>query len=260
MDDYIAGLAFVATLVAASTIIQIKNNRYRRLQKEHQRMLTNIRLIQNRLKKREDDLDKLQRSSAKLLKWRDRAHDLEEELKVTKSAHDYVSAKRLEYLEGFIESIAQKEPNALFLMTFLPKGKRTFEDKLDQMLESAEFEMIIVSPWIKKQMWERIRGPIERFARKGGSLKVFMRGCKSDFTFGLSDDVREEIERFGGRIIFIGQLHAKLYLVDRKEAIVTSANLTKGGIESNYEAGIWLNDPKIIKDICEFTDDLYNLR
>ncbi len=260
MDDYLAGIAFVATLVAASTIIQLNNNRYRQLQKEHQRMLMSIRSLQDRLRKRESDLDKLQKRSASLLKWRDRAYGLEEELKATKSTQEYASSKRLEYLEGFIGSIAQKEPDALFLMTFLPKGKRTFEDKLDQMLESAEFEIIIVSPWIKMQMWERIRGPIERFARKGGSLKVFMRGCKSDFTFGLSDDVREEIEDIGGAIIFLSQLHAKLYLVDKKEAIVASANLTKGGIESNYEAGVWLNDPIIIKDICEFTDDLYRLR
>ncbi len=260
MDDYLAGLTFVATLVAASTIIQLKNSRYRQLQMEHQRILMRLQAAQNRLKERENDLDKLQRSTAKLLKWRDRAYGLEEELKATKSTQEYASAKRLEYLEGFIGSIPQEKPDALFLMTFMPKGRRTFEDKLDQMLESAKFEIIIVSPWIKRQMWDRIRGSIERFVRKGGSLRVFMRGAKSDFTFGLSDDIGEEIERLGGVIIFISQLHAKLYLVDRKEAIVASANLTKGGIESNYEAGVWLNDPKIVEDICEFTDDLYNLR
>lgn len=259
MNDYLTGLTFVATLVAASTIIQLKNSRCRQLLKENQRMLITIQSMRDNLRKREEDLDKLQRSSAKLLKWRDRAHGLEEELKATKVSQEYASSKRLEYLEDFVESIAKKEPNVLFIITFLPKGKRTFEDKLDQMLESAEFEIIIVSPWIKRQMWERIRGSIERFVRKGGSLKVFMRGCKSDFSLGLSDDVTEEIKRMGGTIIFIGQLHAKVYLVDRKEAIVASANLTKGGIESNYEAGVWLNDPKIIKDICEFTDDLYNL-
>ncbi len=260
MDEYLAGLAFVAALVGASTIIQLKNSRFRQLQVEHQRTLASLRAVQSRLRERENDLDKLQRSTAKLLKWRDRAHGLEEELKATKSTKEYASAKRLEYLEGFIDSIARGKPDALFLTTFMPKGRRTFEDKLDQMLESAKFEVVIVSPWIKRPMWDRIRATIERFIREGGSLKVFMRGTISDFSLGLSDDVEKEIKRLGGEIIFINQLHAKLYLVDRSEAIVASANLTKGGIESNYEAGIWLNDPKIIKDICEFTDDLYNLR
>jgi phosphatidylserine/phosphatidylglycerophosphate/cardiolipin synthase-like enzyme len=45
----------------------------------------------------------------------------------------------------------------------------------------------------------------------------------------------------GGEIILVKQLHNKLYLVDRKEAIVALANLTRGGIEGNIEAGIWSN-------------------
>ena len=68
---------------------------------------------------------------------------------------------------------------------------------------------------------------------------------------------RNEVRSLGGEVLFVSQLHAKIYLVDRKEAIVTSANLTKGGIEDNYEAGIWLNDPNVLKEICAFIDDLY---
>jgi hypothetical protein len=40
-------------------------------------------------------------------------------------------------------------------------------------------------------------------------------------------------------------------MVDRKEAIVTSANLTKSGTEANYEDGIWV--------ICRFVDDIYQI-
>ena len=64
----------------------------------------------------------------------------------------------------------------------------------------------------------------------------------------------------GGEVVLVSQLHAKIYVVDRKEAIVTSANLTKGGIDDNYEAGIWLNDPAVLKEICAFIDDLYHCR
>jgi phosphatidylserine/phosphatidylglycerophosphate/cardiolipin synthase-like enzyme len=41
---------------------------------------------------------------------------------------------------------------------------------------------------------------------------------------------------------------------------VTSANLSKGGIDDNYEAGIWLNDPNVLKDICAYIDDLRRCR
>lgn len=259
MDDYLVWLAFVATLIAASAIIQLKSSRYRQLQKEHQRTLTSIQSLQNDLRKKEMDLDDLSRSSANLLKWRGRASELERELRAIKGTQEYISAKRLEHLERHIASSA-KDPDALFLATFQPKARRTFEERLERMLESAEYEIIIASPWIKGQMWDRIKGPIKRFARKGGSLRIFMRGCESDFSYGWSDDIRREVKEIGGEIIFISQLHAKLYVVDKREAIVASANLTKGGIESNYEAGIWVNDPNVMKDICSFTDDLYSLK
>jgi len=48
-------------------------------------------------------------------------------------------------------------------------------------------------------------------------------------------------------------------MVDRKEAIITSSNFTKGGVESNYEAGIYLNDPAVLKEISDFVDDIESL-
>ena len=47
------------------------------------------------------------------------------------------------------------------------------------------------------------------------------------------------------------------YLVDRKEVIATSANLTRGGFEGNIEAGIWSNNPCLLREICKFVDNLY---
>ena len=84
-----------------------------------------------------------------------------------------------------------------------------------------------------------------------------MRGSESDYSLGLSDDIHADVGRLGGEVVLVKQLHAKIYLVDRKEAIIASANLTKSGMEGNYEAGIWLNDPTALKEICAFIDDLY---
>ena len=60
----------------------------------------------------------------------------------------------------------------------------------------------------------------------GGSLRVFISDEESCFSRGLGDDIWEEVEAIGDEIIFIKQLPAKLYLVHRKEAKVSSANLT----------------------------------
>ena len=53
--------------------------------------------------------------------------------------------------------------------------------------------------------------------KKGGSLRVFIRGEESDSSGRLGDDIREEVEVMGSEIILIKQLHAKLYLVDGKK-------------------------------------------
>jgi len=47
----------------------------------------------------------------------------------------------------------------------------------------------------------------------------------------------------------LGRLHAKVYLIDNSIGIITSANLTRGGLVSNFEYGIVIDDRKIISTI-----------
>ena len=46
-------------------------------------------------------------------------------------------------------------------------------------------------------------------------------------------------------------LHAKAYVADDHTAIVTSANLTNGGIWRNHELGVAITDPMGVKDIAD---------
>lgn len=46
-------------------------------------------------------------------------------------------------------------------------------------------------------------------------------------------------------------LHAKVYLADEREAIVTSGNLTHGGVFQNYEYGVRFTDPVQVRHIWE---------
>ena len=218
-------------------------------------MQKNLLLWQDKLRKKESSIDQLQRGFAQLLKWKERASELEEELKRVKQTQDYASAQRLQFLEDYIAN-SQKNPDVLFLGTIPSLGRHTFEDKLRRMLEDAKFEIVIVSPWIKRQTWNRMKGPLRKFSRRGGKLRVFMRGSESDYSLGLSDNLQEEVTELGGEVVLVAKLHAKIYMVDRREAIVTSANLTKGGTEANYEGGIWVNDPVVLKEICEFVDGI----
>ena len=57
----------------------------------------------------------------------------------------------------------------------------------------------------------------------------------------------------GTRVRHLRNLHAKVYVADNHTAIVTSANLTRGGIWNNYELGVVVTDPQAVRDI---SDDL----
>jgi hypothetical protein len=47
------------------------------------------------------------------------------------------------------------------------------------------------------------------------------------------------------------QLHAKVFIFDKKKSVVTSGNLTSGGLLNNYEYGLLINDEKLSHRISE---------
>ena len=258
MADYLIWLIFIAFGVLAFTIVQLKESRYRRLKKDYQMLEAAHSAMQEECKRGEFNRLQLERSLVGSKRWKDQLQETRSDLRSAKMASDYLSAKRLEHLEEYVAAcIRAGDPDLVFLETFKPMEVYTLKERLIRMFDLAEFEIEIVSPWIKRQTWESIKVSVARFIKKGGSLRVFIRDEESDFSSRLGDDIREEVEVMGGEIILIKQLHAKLYLVDRKEAIVTSANLTRGGFEGNIEAGIWSNNPCLLREICEFVDNLY---
>jgi hypothetical protein len=52
-------------------------------------------------------------------------------------------------------------------------------------------------------------------------------------------------------ISHLPRLHAKVYIADLTRAIVTSANLTSGGLAQNHEYGIEFTQPKMVRRIRE---------
>jgi len=50
-------------------------------------------------------------------------------------------------------------------------------------------------------------------------------------------------------IRFLPSIHAKVYIADDLRAIVTSANMTKGGLVDNYEYGVVVDDTRLVRRI-----------
>ena len=168
------------------------------------------------------------------------------------------SNKRLEYLENYINQYIKKNnTDSAFIATFEIAGIDGIENQLNEMLDKADQEIMIITPWITWDGWKRYRRPIQDFIRNGGQFKLYMRGEKGDFEKGLSNEnVVKEIKNFGGTVKFVPNLHAKIFLIDREEIIITSANLTGRGLDHNYESGIWTCNPVIVQGAYNFVTHL----
>lgn len=208
--------------------------------------------------------------------WKKYANELEKALKETskrekrykneivvlqkalKETSEYKSNKRLKYLERYInQNVQKKNPDTAFIATFEVVGMDSIESQLNKMFRKADREIIIISPWIKRGAWNRIRTIIHNFIDNGGKIEVFMKGDEEDFLKGFSDrDVVNAIKYLGGEVKFVPTLHAKVVVIDRQEAIITSANFTTGGLDFNYEGGIWTCNPIIVNEIYGFIEEI----
>jgi phosphatidylserine/phosphatidylglycerophosphate/cardiolipin synthase-like enzyme len=189
---------------------------------------------------------------------RKKGSELQRRLKEIEGTNKYKLKKRVEGLERCITLFLKgKKQDTVFAATFEAVGMDSIENTLHAMINRAEMEIVFVTPWIKEGIWKRIRGSVLKFLKDGGELKVFIKGTKEDFSSGRSDfSVVEEIRKFGGVVKFVPKLHAKVYVVDRREALICSANLSRSGLDFSYEAGVWSCNPGIVNEVLVFVDRL----
>jgi sugar-specific transcriptional regulator TrmB len=256
MDDYITGLLLVIFIALAFITLLAKESRLKKLHSDKGLLLKDNRDLSRKISLMEEESYRLRK--AYTARWKGRAEKLQMELKEAKRSAEYLEAKKMENLDALARETREGQPMVIFLDTSI--GITTLREALIDMISRAEFEVDLVSPWIKEFAWQAIRDELQSFTDHGGSLRVFTRPSAEDSGQGVSMEVSENIRRIGGEIILVEGLHAKLYLVDRREAIVASANLTKGGLEINLESGVLIRDPDALRDIGDFLDGLYRLK
>jgi hypothetical protein len=109
-------------------------------------------------------------------------------------------------------------------------------------------EQLFASPFVKNNITRMVIENRPKDARisllTSYKLTNFYRGsCDLQ---ALSDCIKHNIE-----VKSHSKLHAKTYIFDSQRAIVTSANLTLGGLQNNYECGIFVEDKKIVTELKE---------
>ncbi|MBP9891903.1 MAG: hypothetical protein KBG84_08340 [Planctomycetes bacterium] len=95
----------------------------------------------------------------------------------------------------------------------------------------------------------------------GGERFLLTRTKVMDFA-RKSSDLGSLVEMAGsGFSVFSNPaIHAKIYVVDRRTALVTSANATHAGLWRNLEAGIATDDPASVKTLANCVTDAFGKR
>ncbi len=145
-----------------------------------------------------------------------------------------------------------------FLVTTPKATSSTVYGAIKLALRDSKNEILICSPWIT-YLAEELSG-FNKSDKKRMKIKVITRLIKEDIEKGITDldKLRALKEDLGAEVRYNNDLHAKMVVVDRSRAIISSANLTKKGLAVNYEAGVILKNSRAIGRVAEFFKDIWD--
>ena len=138
-------------------------------------------------------------------------------------------------------------------MTGIELIKSPWEDLFLDMVEQTEDILRITSPYIKSKSVEKM------ISAKGSDVSIeYITSFKLMNFYRKSSDFEalSTILNNHGTIKNYQALHAKIYVFDERQAIVTSGNLTYGGLNSNYEYGVLIRDENNVSSVIQ---DFYNI-
>lgn len=122
-----------------------------------------------------------------------------------------------------------------------------------QKLQTVEKSLKVACPFIKARYAKLLLSSLPR--KSDLEIRIITRLKPSDMIAGASD--LESLKLFCAaetllpiRVRYLNQLHAKVFIFDRAEAIVTSTNLTYSGFNINAELGVSLTMQDSIAE-CE---------
>ncbi len=137
--------------------------------------------------------------------------------------------------------------------------RRLLADTRRQVEEYSQF--VVCSPFVDLELLPLIRDLTERMNRGRRDFRLVTRPATATMLLAAVPDLRA---LWANRLVLHPNLHAKAYLGLKGtdgQAIVTSANLTIAGLESNIELGVRGNTTspagrQLVRQVGRFLRDL----
>jgi len=135
-----------------------------------------------------------------------------------------------------------------------------WDTRFDRLLTEARSSLVLCSPFIGRGPCERISRNVAPNASRGFEVSVLTDLSRDNILSGSTDvaalsDLVKAIPSTTVR--FLPSLHAKVYIADERQAIVTSGNMTDSGLVRNFEYGVFFSEPETVRairqDVLEYT-------
>ena len=133
--------------------------------------------------------------------------------------------------------------------------KSPWEDMFLDLVEQTEEKLRITSPFIKSKTVEKM------ISAKGAGVSIeYITSFKLMNFYRKSSDFEalNTILKNNGIIKNYQSLHSKVYIFDEKQAIITSGNLTNGGMNTNYEYGVLIKDENNVASVVQDFYEIFN--
>lgn len=122
-----------------------------------------------------------------------------------------------------------------------------------ELLETAEEFLLLASPFITRRVTDWVSECLSRNAPRLQPRILCLTNIKIDSILSGAlelDGITEMGLAFPNfSVIHIPSLHAKVFVADNRHAIITSRNLTDGGLRKNCEYGVAIRVPKLVREI-----------
>ena len=137
-------------------------------------------------------------------------------------------------------------------MSDLELLKNDWSNKLADLFQSSDKQIVISSPFVTQEGINFILNSINRNFHAQGIVTFVTNLTTINLIQGSTDPAalhRLITQQATTEIYHLPRLHAKTYIADMSKAIITSGNLTSGGLMHNYEYGVYITDEQVVSRI-----------
>lgn len=128
---------------------------------------------------------------------------------------------------------------------------RDWSGHLHNLVRCVDTSLFIASPYITRRPLEQVAEILQARSRllQTHILTNLFNGSESAGSLDVDalTEFANDVE--GTTVSHLPSLHAKVFIADSRVAIITSANLTNGGLKENVEYGVLLREERFVKRV-----------